>query len=114
MFPNFVVLALAILPVALAAPQSGSGSTPCNEGGSVQCCDVIAPAYTKNMSIVLEALQIVVESLSTPVGTGCSPPTPYYVGGGSVCTSDPVCCVNNYFGSVGVGCEPVPTPDGLY
>ncbi|KAI0930636.1 hypothetical protein AcW1_003605 [Taiwanofungus camphoratus] len=98
MFRTVLVLAFALS--ALSAPQSSSSQC---DSGTIQCCDTVAPAYSASVAPVLKALKINVDDENKQVALGCGG-SAVGVGAGSSCTSAPICCENNYFGLIGIGC----------
>ncbi|EMD35849.1 hypothetical protein CERSUDRAFT_96074 [Gelatoporia subvermispora B] len=100
-FKNIAALAVLALPV-LAIPQS----SPCGTA-PVQCCDNVAPGNSDHMREVGKALKMNVDP-DTMYGTGCADANPVGTGGGTTCSSSPMCCDGNSFGLIGLGCTPIP------
>ncbi|KAI0930637.1 hypothetical protein AcV5_007300 [Taiwanofungus camphoratus] len=108
MFRAFLALTFALS--ALATPGgSDGGSNPSQcDSGTILCCDNVAPASCDTVKPMLSALKIQVDDDSTPIGTGCGSGGLLGIGGGSSCTNTPVCCQDNYFGLIGIGCTSIP------
>jgi len=98
---------LAVSSVALPQDSSSESSDQCNDAPLV-CCEETAPGNSTYMRQVGSALKMEVDP-EKMYATGCEAYNPIDVGGGTECTSAPVCCEDNYFGLlVGVGCVTVP------
>ncbi|EMD35882.1 hypothetical protein CERSUDRAFT_115798 [Gelatoporia subvermispora B] len=91
-------------PRAPARRQDGDGQC---SSGTIQCCDSVATPG--NSSVVRRAVRElgVRVRYNEPVGVGCSSADPVSVGGGTNCASTPVCCEDNSFGLIGIGCTPI-------
>ncbi|OCH87985.1 fungal hydrophobin [Obba rivulosa] len=87
-------------------PYATRQDSQCNSG-SLQCCDSVSTPG--NSSVVRRAVRElgVRVAYNQPVGVGCSSIDPINVGGGTSCSSDPVCCEDNSFGLIGIGCTPI-------
>ncbi|KAF9465665.1 hydrophobin [Collybia nuda] len=108
--------AIAILPLPLLAaatvlPRTNTPTTPasqCNTG-DLSCCNSTqeSSALTGPVAALLGLLGIDIRSITGIVGLTCSPLT-IIGGGGSSCTTQPVCCSGNDFhGLVVIGCTPI-------
>ncbi|OCH87975.1 hypothetical protein OBBRIDRAFT_836933 [Obba rivulosa] len=95
---------LALSAVAIPYPQDGSSQ--CNTD-SIQCCDATASGNSTYMRTVGKALKMNIDE-SKMYATGCSSYNPVNVGGGTTCQAIPVCCEDNTFGLIGVGCAAIP------
>ncbi|KAL6306051.1 hypothetical protein BKA93DRAFT_748696 [Sparassis latifolia] len=93
---------------AFAAPQSSSAPTTCNGGGSIDCCTTTYEPDSYEATVLTTALNLDKSNLPEgQIATSCGGGG-VNVGGGSTCENIPVCCTDNYFGLIGVGCSPIP------
>ncbi|OCH87973.1 hypothetical protein OBBRIDRAFT_847636 [Obba rivulosa] len=103
MFAMKTVVTLALLAIpAIALPQSSA----CDPA-QIQCCDTAAPGSSDHMREVGKALKMEIDP-EMMYGTGCAPTNPVNVGGGTSCSSTPMCCnCLSYIGLIGLGCLPI-------
>ncbi|EMD35900.1 hypothetical protein CERSUDRAFT_96125 [Gelatoporia subvermispora B] len=100
-----VAAALLAAPALVVALPQSSGSE-C-QPAQVQCCDTMAPGDSDHMRAVGKALKMNVDE-SKWYGTGCSQSGLLGLGGGTSCTTSPMCCEGNDFGGlIGLGCLPI-------
>ncbi|RXW20589.1 hypothetical protein EST38_g5267 [Candolleomyces aberdarensis] len=105
----FSVIAVSSLFLAAAAAPSGSNTSQCNSG-YVACCNTVQEAKSVNNSVskALALVKVDVGSLTGYVASNCSPINVLAVGSGASCSSQQVCCQNNYYnGLINVGCSPI-------
>ncbi|RXW12629.1 hypothetical protein EST38_g13225 [Candolleomyces aberdarensis] len=107
-----VLAASSVFLAASAAPAPGGhgGSVDQCNGGQVSCCNQVSEVSSvdKSTSILLSLIGVDVGSLTGLVGSNCSPISALAIGSGASCSTQQVCCQNNYYnGLVNVGCSPV-------
>ncbi|EMD35896.1 hypothetical protein CERSUDRAFT_96121 [Gelatoporia subvermispora B] len=104
---SIVTLALLSAPAFVLARPQDSSSGQCSTA-QIQCCDTMASGDSDHMRAVGKALKMDIDPGKT-YGTGCTAGGMAGVGGGTTCTSAPMCCENNDFGGlIGLGCMSIP------
>ncbi|KAI0819777.1 hypothetical protein BC628DRAFT_965028 [Trametes gibbosa] len=109
-FTTLATVALALVASVAAMPSYGTSATQseCNTG-SMQCCDSVQPAKSKDIFSLLKALDVLDQvGENDQVGLTCSAITTSAVGGSESCSAMPVCCSGNSYGGVSMGCVPFP------
>ncbi|RXW17024.1 hypothetical protein EST38_g8831 [Candolleomyces aberdarensis] len=105
----FAVLAASSVFLAVAAAPAGGSVDQCNSG-YVACCNQVSEAKSTNesTSYLLGLVGVDVGSLKGYVASNCSPVNVLALGSGASCSSQQVCCQDNYYnGLINVGCSPI-------
>ncbi|KAJ2935431.1 hypothetical protein H1R20_g1663, partial [Candolleomyces eurysporus] len=105
----FAVLAASSVFLAATAAPAGGSIDQCNSG-HVACCNQVTEASStdKSTSYLLGLVGVDVGNLKGFVGSNCSPINVLALGSGASCSSQQVCCQNNYYnGLINVGCSPI-------
>ncbi|KAF8161407.1 fungal hydrophobin [Crassisporium funariophilum] len=106
-------LATLGLPI-LAAANALEARDQCNTG-AVQCCSSLQAASTTGLGQALAGggllglvqIDAIINSIGGLVGLACVPLSILSLGGNS-CSTQPVCCTNNYVGGIiQAGCTPI-------
>ncbi|KAF8179230.1 hydrophobin-251 [Pholiota molesta] len=107
MFSKLAFFTVAAMAVFVVGSPDGGISNSCNTG-KVQCCNSLQQANSPQYSGFLALLGVAAGDITGQLGVNCSPISAIAVGGGSSCTTQPVCCSNNNFnGVIAIGCGPV-------
>ncbi|RXW17017.1 hypothetical protein EST38_g8829 [Candolleomyces aberdarensis] len=96
-----VLAASSVFLAASAAPAPGGhgGSVDQCNGGQVSCCNQVSEVSSvdKSTSILLSLIGVDVGSLTGLVGSNCSPISALAIGSGASCSTQQVCCQDNYY-----------------
>jgi len=101
-FALFVVSAVALLAAAAPGGSPPTGSQ-CNSG-PVMCCGTV-----NNSNVAARFEEAGIDARSVQAGYSCGPGSGLVsVGGGTTCTSAPMCCENNNSGGlISITCTPI-------
>ncbi|EAU90201.1 hypothetical protein CC1G_05739 [Coprinopsis cinerea okayama7 len=99
--------ALLAITVSVTANPIPNSEGVCNTG-PVQCCETRFSAQSREANLLTSLLGLDLGGILGDIASGCSPLSVVGVGGGTRCSSAPVCCTDNKFnGLINVGCVPV-------
>ncbi|RXW17025.1 hypothetical protein EST38_g8830 [Candolleomyces aberdarensis] len=105
----FALLAASSVFLAATAAPAGGSVDQCNSG-HVACCNEVTKASStdKSTNYLLGLVGVDVGSIQGFVGSNCSPINVLALGSGASCSSQQVCCQDNYYnGLINVGCTPI-------